>query len=139
MYLLCEISDLILLLCIERPLVHAVRFHGISQLASGKVMENPAFLTCIDHFSIIESLKLLRKLRFIGKLLQSLQYRSVHALGGEVVGKSFRHGGAVLLYTFRAAFPAHRFLEIHFLQVEKPLVGSKGVKVVPGDHNPIPP
>ena len=65
MYFICKICDLSLLFCIECTLVHSVSLYRFSKLSTCHVMKYQTFLSCIDHFSVIECFEFFCQLSFI--------------------------------------------------------------------------
>ena len=56
MYFIGKICDPLLLLNIEFSLVYSVSFYFISKLSTGELMKNQSLFSCVDYFSIVESL-----------------------------------------------------------------------------------
>ena len=139
MNLICKLCDLFLLLHIECSLVNSVCHNSISQLSAGQMMKNKTFFSCIDHFSIVKSLKLIRKLCLFRQLLKTFQDLIVHLLCRIIVGKTGCHRDTVFFHTIRTIFTGHNLCELHTVNLGKLLIGSERIKIAPGNHNRFPP
>ena len=135
MYLVGKISDSLLLLYIEVALIHTVCRHSITELSACHVMKHQTLLTSVDHLTIVKCLKLLRKLCFLSQLYKCCKHLIIHLLGCIVVRKSASHRHTVILHTVSTVLSGHCLDKIHAFHFGKLLKRSKGIQVVPGNHN----
>ena len=99
------------------------------------MVKHQTFLTGIDHFSIVKGFKFLCQLSLLGQLFKNLQHCVVHLFGGVIVYHALCHGNTVLFHTLCAALPIHHLNQIYLLGIQKFLIRSKRVHIVPVDHN----
>ena len=108
-----KICDLLLLLYIESTFINTISLYLVSKLATCHMMKNKTFLSCIDHLSIVKSLKLLCKLCFFCQLLQCFQHLVIHCFCSIMISQSCSHGNAVFLHTLCAALTLHHICNIN--------------------------
>ena len=65
MNLVREICDAVLLLYIECTLINTVCGNSITELSTCHMMKNQSVLSCVDHCSVVEFFKLIRKLSLV--------------------------------------------------------------------------
>ena len=76
-------------------------------------MEYEALLSEVDHSAVIQLLKLLRQLCFLGQSCKRGKNAVIYILCGIIVGQSPRHGKAVFRDAESAAFSLHDLRELH--------------------------
>ena len=127
MYFIGEFCDLFLLCHIESSFVHTISHNSVTQLSAGQLMKNETVLTGIDHCTIIQLFKFLRKLCFLSQFYQCRQHIVVHLLSCVIVRKSGCHRNAVFLYTLSTILSGHHCRQIYFFHFGKLLVRSQGI------------
>ena len=133
MHLLCKCSDLILLLLIKGPLVHAVGNDVIAELASRELMEDEALLTGIDDSTVIELRKLLCQLRLFCQGSQLSEQRIVNLFRCIIKGQSFRHGNTVRSHALSTLVARHDFRQADhvILVVYQILISFQCIEILP--------
>ena len=135
MYLICKFCDSLLLCHIEFTLIHTISLYLISQLSTGKLMQNQTLLARVNYRTIVKGFKFLYKLCFFRKLCKYFKYLIVHCLCSVIISKTFYHRDAVILYTVCTVFTRHHFYQIDTICLLKFLIRSKGVQIFPVKHN----
>ena len=105
MYFIGKVSDLLLLFYIE------------TKLATCQLIKNETFLTCIDHFAIVESCVFFSKLCFFCKLFETFKYVVIYLFCSIVICKTSSHRYAVFFNTFCTIFSGHSFYKVYFLYI----------------------
>ena len=134
MYLICQLSDFFLLLYVKAALVHAIGRNAFPKLSPGHMMEHHALLPGIDHFTIVKSFKLSRKLCLFRQFCKRFQHLVIHLLGGVIVSQPGRHGNRIFPDPFRPVLPCHCLPEIYGRHLPQLLVCRNGIQIVPGNH-----
>ena len=133
--LLCECRNAILLLLIERTLVHAICNDIALQLSSGQLVKHMPLFSGIDDIAVQKRLILVDKLLLISQRRQLLQNVVIHILRRKVIVQPCRHRNVVFSHTLTAAFSDHGFCQIHFFCFFQLLECPGGIQIVPVQHN----
>ena len=133
--LLCEGCNVILLLLVERTLVHAICNDIALQLSSGQLVKHMPLFSGIDDISVQKRFILVDKLLFLSQRCQLLQNVVIHILRRKVIVQPCRHRNVVFSHTLTAAFSDHGLCQIHFFCFFQLLKCPGGIQIVPVQHN----
>ena len=140
MNLVCKISGLFLLGCVELTLVDAVCDDVAHELAAAELVKNETLLTCVDHSAAQKLFVFINELMLVCKFLKDVEGLIINCFCSVIVLHPACHGNTVLGYACCAVLACHGIYDIDAaFQRHKFVINSEGVQVFPGNHLKCPP